>query len=448
MPQKREKEPARTQKVELDTSHGMIHGLIRYLQATSFYARAMDASLFAYTDGCYWPGGERVAALRIVQALEEYGFYKERTTHLIHEVVEGIRLEAPALDERPPSDTINVRNGLVDIWTGERRDHSPEFLSPVQLPVVYNPKAKVQEWDWFIESVFPSDSQDIAWELPAYLLTPHTSIQKAVLLIGEGRNGKTRYCQAITALIGRQNTSCITLQKLETDRFAVSQLYGKLANIVPDLPTSHLTETAALKAITGGDPVNAERKFRESFDFVPYSRLVFGANQYPRSNDSSHGFFSRWQVIPFPNSFQGSSAIDAEELHRRLTSPLELSGVLNRCLPILRILLRRGSYTASTSMTDAFADFRDMTDPTISWLSTNTRLDPKGFVIRGELHREYVRYCTEHGFPVPSRESFASAVYRVFSPRVISSRTMVHGVFEHIFKGLVRVSNPPSPTWT
>jgi hypothetical protein len=46
-----------------------------------------------------------------------------------------------------------------------------------------------------------------------------------------------------------------------------------------------------LKAITGGDELHAEYKYRESFEFNPYCRLVFSANHVPRSGDASHVFY-------------------------------------------------------------------------------------------------------------------------------------------------------------
>ncbi|MBI3683523.1 MAG: hypothetical protein HY235_24370 [Acidobacteria bacterium] len=43
----------------------------------------------------------------------------------------------------------------------------------------------------FISEVFPDDAEAIAWEIPGWLITPATSIHKAVLLTGDGANGKS-----------------------------------------------------------------------------------------------------------------------------------------------------------------------------------------------------------------------------------------------------------------
>jgi len=56
---------------------------------------------------------------------------------------------------------------------------------------------------------------------------------------------------------------------LEADRFSAARLYGKLANICPDLPSDRLSSSAIFKAITGCDRITAEFKC-DSFEFAPF----------------------------------------------------------------------------------------------------------------------------------------------------------------------------------
>ncbi len=99
----------------------------------------------------------------------------------------------------------------------------------------------------------------------------------------DGANGKSTYLRGVMAFIGKRNISAVILHKLENDRFSAARLIGKLANICPDLPGSDLTGTSVFKAITGGDPLMAEYKFKDSLEFAPYARMVFSANHRPRA---------------------------------------------------------------------------------------------------------------------------------------------------------------------
>jgi putative DNA primase/helicase len=104
--------------------------------------------------------------------------------------------------------------------------------------VKFDPTARCPRWKKFIREVFPGVSGAIAWEIKAWLMTPNTSIQKAILLLGDGANGKSTYLRGVMAFIGKPNIAAVSLHKLENDRFSAARLIGRLANICSDLPST------------------------------------------------------------------------------------------------------------------------------------------------------------------------------------------------------------------
>ncbi len=314
------------------------------IKADHYFARDPGGRLYVFKGGVYRPVGELLVRQRVKGLMTEWGLAQKWNTHRAAEVVEYIRVDCPELWAAPPVDTVNVLNGLLDIETKTLRPHDPQFLSAVQIAAAHDPRACCPAWDQFVKDVFPKDSEAIAWEIPAWLMTPENSIQKAVLLLGEGANGKSTYLRACASFIGKHNTAALSLHKLEQDKFAAARLVGKLANICPDLPTAHLSSTSMFKALTGGDVLSAEYKFRDSFEYVPFAKLVFSANTPPHSDDATHGFFRRWQVVPFQASFEegGEATKTREELDASLTNPAELSGVLNKALQALRQIRKVG----------------------------------------------------------------------------------------------------------
>src|SRR5262249_38580390 len=240
-----------------------------------------------------------------------------------------------------------------------------------------DPLARCPAWDKFISEVFPGDSEAIAWEIPAWLMTPDTSIQKAILLMGDGANGKSTYLRAVLAFIGNHNSAAVSLHRLENDRFSAARLIGRLANICPDLPSTDLTSTSVFKTITRGDPLMAEYKFKDSFEFVPYARLVFSATHLPKSQDASPAFFRRWHVVPFERTFADGDpeTIPSDKLDAILSDPAELSGVLNKTLEALATIRARG-LSDSDSTNRATDEFRQATDPLAVWLDRKTILNP------------------------------------------------------------------------
>jgi putative DNA primase/helicase len=238
------------------------------------------------------------------------------------------------------------------------------------------------------------------------------SVQKAVLLLGEGSNGKSTYLTAAEAFVGQGNCATLSLQKLETDRFAAARLVGKLANICPDLPSDHLASTSTFKAITGGDRIVAEYKYGASFELRPFARLVFSANHPPRSGDASFAFYRRWLVVPFDAGFEPGSQRPRADLDAELSDPRELSGALNRALEALVEMRLRGGFSEPRSTREALAEFRQTTDPLSVWLERNTVEHPEAMVAQDELRRTFNQFAENTGKPGMTPQSFGRALAR------------------------------------
>jgi putative DNA primase/helicase len=277
--------------------------LARLIQQSDHFALDPGHRLYVYRDGVYGATGQRHIEQRVKALLQQRPDLW--TSRLAGEVAAYIAADAPELEERPRRDLLNVANGLLEFSTRRLLAHDPAYLTSVQLPVSYDPVATCPNTERFIRDVFPADAVQagVAWQIAADLVRPDRSRQKSILCTGEGANGKSTYLAALLAFLGRHNVASVSLHRLEADRFSAARLVGKLANICPDLPSEHLAGTSVFKAVTGGDPITAEYKFRDGFDFVPFCRLVFSANHLPQSKDGSHAFFRRWLVIPFDHAF-------------------------------------------------------------------------------------------------------------------------------------------------
>jgi putative DNA primase/helicase len=332
------------------------------------FAKDRGGELYVYSRGVYRRESEETIREEILSILNAWGMVKFWKKSLGEEIEEYIRVSGiPRLDEKPPMDCINVLNGIVDIKTGQLRDHTPDLLSPVQIQIEYDPAATCPAWESYLHSTFDKEIHPLIWQLVGWLLTPDTSAQKAVLLVGAGGNGKSVLLDALIRILGRQNLSAKTLQQLDDDRFSCADLYGRLANICADIPNTEMKSSSMFKAIVSGDMIDAQHKHRSPFSFQPYARLVFSANSFPRSTDATDGFFRRWLVIPFEKSFDGTGERrNKAELDRELQAPGELSGVLNMALIALENF-RKFGFQESKKVAEAGLTFRETTDPLAVW---------------------------------------------------------------------------------
>ena len=86
-----------------------------------------------------------------------------------------------------------------------------------------------------------------------------------------------------------------------------------------------------------GDRINAQHKFKDSFEFEPNAKLIFSANTPPKPpEDVDNSYYRRWILIPFylrkKCFFCNKQIVKDPDLSEKLTTEEELSGLLNLVL--------------------------------------------------------------------------------------------------------------------
>jgi P4 family phage/plasmid primase-like protien len=430
-----------------DADTGLTNELATAITATDFFARDAGKRLYHWEGGTYQPTAKQFIETKVKTLCIGWGKTKSWNPELPGRVEQWIMADAPQLWDRPSLDVLNCANGLLDVVNRTLRPHSPEYLSPIQIAANFDPGAECPHIDKFIRDVFPEDTLHLPAEITAWLMLPgDTSIQKAVLLLGEGANGKSVLLNLLLTFLGHKNVSTISLHRLEADKFSVARLVGKVCNIGTDLPTAALAGTSMLKALTGGDVISAERKYEASFEFRPFVRLLFSANSAPRSDDPTHGFFRRWLVIPFSKTFDESdpATVPRAVLDAKLSEPGELSGLLIKALDALPVI-RKGRFTESASTRAALDEFRRTTDPLSVWLDRFTVERPDAIIAKEKLRGAYGQVCQEAGRPVMGDMQFAAALKRA-RPKVEHTKRRVDGRPTPVYVGLGMVSFDEAPS--
>jgi putative DNA primase/helicase len=242
------------------------------------------------------------------------------------------------------------------------------------------------------------------WELIGYLTYSGNLLHKAVMLSGTGRNGKGTLLRVITALLGDDNTTSVSLHDLVNTRFSTASLFGKNANIAGDIDGGYIENTATFKAITGQDMISAEHKGRDRFDYRAWAVPVCSANKVPPSADVTVGYLSRWLVVPFPNDFTGREELDLEA---KLTTGEELRGITAKAMEPLRRLLNPGRFELPDSGREASEEFVRRIDPVRAWLDECCDLDPRHpFTPRTPPYDHYKNWTTDTGHKAVKASEF------------------------------------------
>lgn len=151
------------------------------------------------------------------------------------------------------------------------------------------------------------DSEEDAHSLLFHLATalaPGYSAVKYVLLLGEGRNGKSLLMKMLTALIGGHNVSNVTRQAISEQKPSVIDLNGKLLNIVYDGQAEYLKDSGAEKTLIAGEPFPIRRLYESTNTMVQTNALfVEGLQHEPKSKDKSTALQKRLVRYFFPNVY-------------------------------------------------------------------------------------------------------------------------------------------------
>ena len=214
------------------------------------------------------------------------------------------------------------------------------YYSFNQLPVNYNKKAECPAFDKFLGEVFGLDKKDEIYEYIGYMLMPTVKYQRALIMVGSGKNGKTTFLDALIRFLGKDNISQTPLQYLE-GKFALYNLKHKFANIVSDLPSKELKDTGNAKRIVTDDTLSSSIKnVQGNFIFKNRCKMLYSCNTLPRTKDKSSAFYRRWVMFICNNVFEDNKDVDILD---KITTPEELSGILNKALEgIERLKLNKG----------------------------------------------------------------------------------------------------------
>jgi P4 family phage/plasmid primase-like protien len=237
-------------------------------------------------------------------------------------------------------------------------------------------------------------------------------LNKAFMLLGRGSNGKSTYLRMLRDILGRHNIASIPLQAFaDLDyRFLWAGLIGRMANIFADLPKTPLKYTGAFKKLTGEDPITIDRKGREPIqNYINYAKLIFAANELPKTNDLTYAFFRRWVIIDFPNTFPA----DPTWYERNITPELR-DQALTIGLEAMREVLGRGAFTGELDVRERWLE---ESDPIYRFIKDLERLglarrDPNGRVMAKELYKIYTRWARVQGVNILDQAQFTKELQK------------------------------------
>jgi hypothetical protein len=164
---------------------------------------------------------------------------EEAHVGLVEEVIAELEARGETSDEltlpcmlpegaQPPLQSL--RNGLLNVVTGELLPHTPNYFCLGSAPYDYDPEADWSEQPWYLQlsELMEHDPErlNILQEAAGYALLPEHHAHICLLLTGEGSNGKGSFNAMLEAMVGKTITSHVTWQQLG-GQFTLGGAIGK-----------------------------------------------------------------------------------------------------------------------------------------------------------------------------------------------------------------------------
>lgn len=217
----------------------------------------------------------------------------------------------------PPG--VNCKNGIVRIvWkhnipSVKLFPHSPTEYYNYVSNFSYNPNADTTECDRLLDCLNYTQQEVLLRNLGASLdlneVRKWRSRQvKALLMCGEGSNGKDSIKRVVEVIFGNQGCTDYSLKDFEVydqgKKFNLSGLVHSRINWASENPkTYRLDELQSLKCAITGNSLDSERKGIDAVKFQPKSVLLFNLNAAPAFRGGSTAIKTRFAVIQFDKSF-------------------------------------------------------------------------------------------------------------------------------------------------
>jgi len=333
---------------------------------------------------------------------------------------------------------INVKNGMLDLGAKELLPHDPKYGSRVQLPVHYDPEAWSERWDTFLKDIFFDDDRTWSKRLLlqqyfGYCLLRDSRYQKALFMYGTGANGKSTVLDVLTAMVGEENVSSLSLHDLR-EKFRTQFLQNKLVNLSTETDTRDTVASHSFKQVVDNSLVMTEKKYGEAYQYRPYAKWIIAMNDTPNIPDKSHGFERRVLVLQFNRRFE------LHEIKRNYADYLieEIDGVFNWAVEGLFALLRLGDFTVGEQVKEDTANMMEVLDPLLVFVSECCEVHGDLEVNTVRLWHAYRAWCTDGGNRPLGRNKFLGYILTKFTS-VKRIRPVRDGVQQVLFHGIALV---------
>lgn len=361
----------------------------------------INGQLHIYQDGTYAPGYRQIehSMIELIPNLKK----TQR-----REVLDYMELIAEQLQ---PADArfIAFQNGIYDIVDDQLLPFNPEYVITNKIPWNYDPDAVNELADKTLNKLACDDAsiRALLEECIGYCFFRRNELGKAFILTGDKSNGKSTFLEVVKAILGEQNISALDLKELG-DRFNTAMMFGKMANIGDDIGDDFLqgSQVAIFKKIVTGNRIKGEYKGLTPFEFNPYIKMLFSANDIPRMKDKTGAVLRRLVIIPFNATFSDQDPDYDPFIKYRLCEQESVEYLIRIGIEGLKRVIAHNKFTKSEKVEKEIRDYEEENNPIAAFIE-DQGVEMIENQPTAEVYKRYQVFCADNALTPMSNIVFS-----------------------------------------
>jgi putative DNA primase/helicase len=338
--------------------------------------------------------GDRDALLK--HAIRSQAEARLRAMVSLAESETAVVVAAHKLDANPW--LVGVRNGVIDLMTGQFRAARRQDLITKCLHVEFDPQARCPQWLKFLDTVTGRDRslRSYIQRVVGYALSGSVREEAMFVLYGTGSNGKSTFRETLHALCGdyalAADASLLTERKKAGGATEeIARLKGRRFVAVNETAENDQLNESRVKFITSQDMITARNLYGHFFDFFPTHKTFLTTNHKPIVRGTDEGIWRRVQLIPFTVTI-AKKAVEKDFRERRLMP--ELPGIVNWALLGLAAYRKHGLNPPQKVLASTESYRQDM-DVVGQWIDERCEQNPNASVPTSVAYGDYSLWAEE-----------------------------------------------------
>lgn len=337
--------------------------------------------------------------------------HTQRISGLLKEAHPMLQIDYDILDN--DGFKLNTPSGTVDLKTKEIKQH--DYKDYCTKITALGPSDKGADiFKSFLDVITCEDDELIEYlqYIAGMIAVGKVFCEHLIIAYGCGRNGKSTFFNLISKVLGDYSgclsSEILTSNSRKNKSFEYAELRGKRLVISAELEQDTNLDTSVVKKLCSTDPIQAEKKYKAPFSFIPSHTVVLYTNHLPKVGALDNGTWRRLVIVPFNAVIKSNN-----EIKNYADYLFEHSG----CYVMKWII--EGAYKFISSgyklfqpkvVEQAINVYRSENDWLNTYIEECCSINKTYKQASGALYSHYRDYCKQNGEFTRSNASFVKAL--------------------------------------